>query len=348
MTPAADKEPVVTPVTNDQPLTPASAAAAVPAVAGLENPPSLPNKMYDYILDKGMSRSYIGAAASALPISQTLLAEFLKKKNVTIPSPMATAPASSSSKNRLVDEIDLTRNEARRRSRQGAKDVDSGERSKSGSREQAAIGSLPLPSADYKKPLPPPPSFPGGFPPLSMVFPPLPPPSSSSSSSSTSISTHDKLAPAVISSGDAKKLHAAVRKPDTRKLPVGQQHWSSLSPLKMLPGQPPLPPGPPLPPPSSSGRVPKSLMSLPLPQPSNDNDDLISYSPTSPITPPPKTAKKGIMDLPLPPGKSGQPLGGIVYIRVCLLYFVVRVRVRNVFGGGGLRNITLRIQRVPP
>lgn len=83
-----------------------------------------------------------------------------------------------------------------------------------------------------------------------------------------------------------------------------------------LPQPPPLPPGlslmsgmpmPAMPIPAmpmqSTGRGSKSLMSLPLPQTTNDNDDLISYSPASPITPPPaKAAKKGIMDLPLPPG----------------------------------------------
>lgn len=65
--------------------------------------------------------------------------------------------------------------------------------------------------------------------------------------------------------------------------------------------KPPSPRPKPHPVPSTS-RGTKSLMSLPLPQTSNDGDDFISYSPTSPITPPPKTAKKGIMDLPLPPG----------------------------------------------
>lgn len=63
------------------------------------------------------------------------------------------------------------------------------------------------------------------------------------------------------------------------------------------------PPSPKSNPQPSTSRAHTSIMSLPLPQTSNDTDDFISYSPASPITPPPKTTKKGIMDLPLPPGK---------------------------------------------
>lgn len=285
------------------------------STSSLEKTPSLPNKIYDYIQGKGMSQSYIGT--SALPIGQTLLAEFLKK-NVTIPSPVAAV----SSKNRLVDEIDLTKNDTRRRSRHGTKDT-SVERSKSGSREQATVASNNMGNfsssngscsnnnnsssggsqqqlSDLKKPLPPPPSFPGGFPPLPVSLPPLP-----------SVAAPATLAHSVMSSsGDAtKKSHTAARKSDLPKSSlVVQQHQNQIQPPphKTQHGQPPLPPaaapsGPPLP--SSTSRSSKSLMSLPMPQTLNDNDDLISYSPTSPITPPPKAAKKGIMDLPLPPGK---------------------------------------------
>lgn len=121
-----------------------------------------------------------------------------------------------------------------------------------------------------------------------------------------------------IVNNEMKRSHIARKTDVSNKTNVPGQQWKPASPTKPL-AQPPLPSA--VPPLASTSRGPKSLMSLPLPQTSNDNDDLISYSPTSPISPPlssttstistttstistttTKSTKKGIMDLPLPPG----------------------------------------------
>lgn len=240
---------------NATAILPTASNLPLTSVAGFENPPSFPNKIYDYIQGKGMSQSYIGS--NNMPLGQTLLAEFLKK-NVTIPPPPPNAPSTSTRTTRMVEEIDLTRDDRKRR--------DSRQSSKPTFNHQTTPGKV--------KPLPPRPNL------LENMFPPLPvaPPQSSAS--------QDKP-PSTVT--NAKTHGNTLRKQDLTKIPRkplspnGQQ--SVLSALANVPGRG------------------KGLMSLPLPQPMNDCSDLISYSPTSPITPPQrKTTKKGIMDLPLPPG----------------------------------------------
>lgn len=107
---------------------------------------------------------------------------------------------------------------------------------------------------------------------------------------------HEKVA--VMNNEVKHRSHSGSRKVDhlgSNKVPLPQPPPPPLS-LALVSGMP-LPS-------TSTSRGPKSLMSLPMPQTTNDTDDLISYSPASPITPPPaKATKKGIMDLPLPPGK---------------------------------------------
>lgn len=207
-----------------------------------------------------MSQSYIGS--SSMPIGQTLLAEFLKK-NVTIPPPPPSTSFSTNKAARMVEEIDLTKDDRKKR--------DTRQLSEHAVNHQAINERSRLTSQR--------PTFPDN------KFLPLPvaPPLSMS---------QDKPTPAVI---NLKSQGNSLRKPDA-KVP-----WKPPSPSKVLLGQPPLPSAPAVIMPNRG----KSLMSLPLPQPVNDGNDLISYSPTSPITPPqPKMNKKGIMDLPLPPGKT--------------------------------------------
>lgn len=81
---------------------PAVESAPVPSAAA-EITPSLP-KLYNYLQGKGMSQSYMSSNDPYM--SQTLIAEFLKTNPVSVPST-----------NRVMDNIDLTRDVAERRRR---------------------------------------------------------------------------------------------------------------------------------------------------------------------------------------------------------------------------------------
>lgn len=188
-----------------------------------------------------MSQSYMNNFAHPL---NTLLAEFLKQQNVTIPG--------------VIEEVDLTKDDADRRKRASQKDATAMEADNKHAVERqphTKISNLPMPPMPF----------------ASQNLPPLP-----------------VAAPGSSDKQNDKRAH---------KKPMDKSSKKPPSPKPKAQAQP-MP---------STSRGTKSLMSLPLPQTSNDGDDFISYSPTSPITPPPKATKKGIMDLPLPPGKDYNP-----------------------------------------
>lgn len=124
---------------------------------------------------------------------------------------------------------------------------------------------------------------------------------------SKALATHTKIAnlpmpPPPFTAPVMPPLPAAPPLPPDKQNELKKTHKKMANDVAKMVGKPsPKPQSVP-----STSRGPKSLMSLPLPQTSNDSDDFISYSPASPVTPPPKTAKKGIMDLPLPPGELGR------------------------------------------
>lgn len=82
----------------------APTSESAPAPSGTcETTPSLP-KLYNYLQGKGMSQSYMSTNDPYM--SQTLIAEFLKTNPVSVPT-----------LNRVMDNIDLTKDDAERRRR---------------------------------------------------------------------------------------------------------------------------------------------------------------------------------------------------------------------------------------
>lgn len=114
---------------------PALESAPVPSSTA-ETTPSLP-KLYNYLQGKGMSQSYMSTNDPYM--SQTLIAEFLKTNPVSVPSA-----------NRVMDNIDLTKDDAERRRRATrnnlAKEATDDKGSSRSSRESVANNPpLPLP-----------------------------------------------------------------------------------------------------------------------------------------------------------------------------------------------------------